>query len=388
LAAALNGQDFKDGFPGRLVPAVHNSLAFVPAPLPPELNLGRTTILLLTEASALVGQLHSAGKDLPNPHLLIQPLVRREAIYSSRIEGTVATAQELLLFDLAPRTPPARSDVQEVANYVGALKLGMRRRARLPVSLRLIRDLHAELMRGVRGEEKRPGEFRTIQNYIAQPGQPIEAARFVPPPPEQLMACLDEFENYLHRQHEWPFLIELPLIHYQFEAIHPFLDGNGRVGRLLITLLLLEKNLLVQPLLYLSAYLERNRKDYYDHLLAVSQQGRWTEWIEFFLRGVVEQARDAALRCRRLFELRKKYHQAVQQARVSALTLRLVDELFAFPAINARRVRDLLNVEAPSAYLHIGKLVRAGILREHTGKLRNRIFIAPDIVSIIESDTP
>jgi Fic family protein len=343
---------------------------------------------LLSEANLALGELKGVGQRLPNPHLLIGPFLRREAVLSSRIEGTVATAEELLLFEAAPKETPRTPDVHEVSNYVKAMEHGLARRKDLPISLRLIKELHAVLMDGVRGEEKRPGEFRNRQNYIAAPGRPIEDARFVPPPASEMMAALSLLERYLHEKRPFPPLIELALIHYQFETIHPFLDGNGRIGRLMISLLLSEWDLLSQPMLYLSAFFEKNRKEYADGLLLVSQTGNWKSWTTFFLRGVAEQSRDAILRTRRLLGLWDSYRSKLQTKRSSALPLRLVDELFAYPAMTVNHARRALGIAYHSAQLNVMKLVRAGVLREYTKRRRNRIYVAPEIVSVIDSEQP
>jgi len=384
----MRPNDFAEAAPGRLVFGQEGHCAFVPEPLPPNPVLDRSLILQLTEAYGALGELAGVGHRLPNPHLLIGAFLRREAVLSSRIEGTLATAQELLLFEVMPTEPPRTPDVREVANYVRALEHGLKRLKELPVSLRLLRELHEVLMHGVRGQEKHPGEFRTIQNYIGRPGTPLQEARFVPPPPAEMQQSLHELEKYLHRESEWPFLVELALIHYQFEAIHPFIDGNGRIGRLLISLLLCERKLLPQPLLYLSAYFERHKNEYYDHLLRVSQKGAWLDWIRFFLRGIAEQSRDAVIRSARLLALWEQYRTTMQTPRASALILRLIDYLFSYPALTIPQASQMLNLTFRSAQANVQRLVEAGILVERTGGRRNRIFVAPEIVSLIETETP
>ncbi len=378
--------DFKEDASGGLVKSKEGFWAFVPNPLPPQLSLDMETVQALSQAAQALGELAGVGEMLPNPHLLMGPFLRREAVLSSRIEGTIATAQELLLFEALPSQEPKTPDVREVRNYVRALEFGLQRLNQLPVCLRLIKEIHGVLLQGVRGEERRPGQFRVTQNYIGQPGRPIEEARFVPPPASEMNQTLDEFERFIHTSDDIPFLIRLALIHYQFEAIHPFVDGNGRMGRLLISLLLCERGYLRQPLLYLSAYFERNREAYADHLLRVSQTNSWNEWIRFFLQGVAEQSRDAVQRSRQLLGLWQGYRQKLQTARASALLLRLVDELFAFPAITAAHARNRLKVTHRSAQLNIQNLERMGILREHTGRQRNRVYVAPAIVAVIEAD--
>lgn len=358
--------------------------AFVPPPLPPRIQYSSELVAALSSADRNLGLLAGAGEWLPNPHLLIRPFMRREAVLSSRIEGTQASVADLVLYEAAPQAA-APPDVQEVANYVRALELGVREDRPLPVSLRLIRDLHRELMTGVRGAHLTPGEFRTSQNWIGAPGCTLTEARFVPPPPGELWSALDVFEKYLHVENELPPLIRLALIHYQFEAIHPFLDGNGRVGRLLISLLLHEWKLLPQPLLYFSAYFERNRASYYDLLLGVSREGKWESWISFFLSGVAEQSVDVIERARQLFALRERYRSILHGARASALPLKLVDHLFERPAITVTQARHLLKVSPRAARLNVAKLEEAGIVQEVTGRPRNRVFVAAEILDLLRA---
>lgn len=381
----MDASAFSPKAPGKLVKIPEGCYAFVPDPLPPQLEFDTPTTNLLSEASWALGQLAGVGQKLPNPHLLIGPFLRREAVLSSRIEGTIATAEELLLFEALPSVEPPRDEIREVANYVRALEFGLGKLKELPVSLRLIRGLHEVLLEGVRGGEHRAGEFRDRQNYIGNPGEGISNARFVPPPVEGMKLSLDEFEKFIHAPSQLPFLIQLALIHYQIEAIHPFIDGNGRVGRLLLPLLVCQRGYLPQPLLYLSAYFERNRHAYADHLLRVSLLGAWQEWVTFFLRGVAEQSRDAVWRSQQLLDLWQHYRDELQTARASALLLKLVDQLFAFPAITISHAQRDLGVTYPSAKRNMRKLVEAGILREVDNRHRNRVFLAPAIISIIEA---
>jgi Fic family protein len=276
-------------------------------------------------------------------------------------------------------------DVREVSNYVKALEYGLKRLEKLPVSLRLLREMHQRLMEGVRGEHMTPGEFRRSQNWIGPPGCTLMEATFVPPPEDEMKETLDYFEKYLHAPSELPPLIRLALIHYQFEAIHPFLDGNGRIGRLMLILLLCARGLLPQPLLYLSAYFEQHRQRYYDLLLAVSQAGAWSAWVTFFLEGVAQQSQDALRRSDRLLHLWQEYRQKLQSPKSSSLSLQLLDQLFSYPAITAGGAAKRLGVTHRTAQLHIEKLVRLQILREETGRRRNRVFVAPEIVRIIEA---
>lgn len=359
--------------------------AFVPAPLPPQLQVSWSLTEHLAKAERALGRLAGIGNALPNPHLLIRPFVRREAVLSSRIEGTQASVGDLLLFEAAGQPASDVSDVREVANYIRALDYGRKRLAELPISLRFLRETHMQLMKDVRGDQHAPGEFRTLQNWIGPPGCSIANATHVPPPVPAMHQALDAFERYLHTRSDLPLLVRCALIHYQFEAIHAFLDGNGRVGRLLIAFLLESEHVLEQPLLYLSAFFERNRNDYYKLLRDVSRTSAWTDWIVFFVRGVEEQAEDAAQRSNSMLTLWKAYRDRVAVARTSALLAAIVDELFASPATTIARVRDRLGITYPSAKNNVEKLVALGILTPPTSEGRNKIFIADEIIRTVEA---
>jgi Fic family protein len=380
----MEARRFLDTAPGKLIQVPEGADAFVPHPLPGSIVLNARTQLLLSEADRAVGELSGIGQFLSNPHLLIRPFSHREAVSSSRIEGTQSTEQDLFLFEVSPREYPRTDDLREVLNYMRALDHGLARLKTLPVSLRLIRELHEKLLHGGRGKDKGLGQFRRIQNFIGKPGQGISEARFVPPPVTELLSVLDAFEKYLHSKDEIPFLVKLALIHYQFEAIHPFEDGNGRIGRLLIPLLLCDHGFLKQPLLYLSSYFERNHDAYADLLLRVSQEGAWIDWVAFFLRGVAEESRDAIRRAKSLSDLREKYRERIQTARSSALLLKLVDRLFESPVVTVSFARSFLKITYPSAQKNIMKLVGAGVLKEDTVRKRNRIFWAPEILQTIQ----
>ena len=381
----MNLADFTEKSNGRAIKTPLDYWAFIPNPLPPQLALSWDLVKHLSEADRALSELAGTARMLPNPHLLIGPFIRREAVLSSRIEGTQASLSDLLFFEASGSVDPKAPDVREVANYVKAMEYGLARLQKFPLSLRFIRELHERLMHGVRVEHLTPGEFRRSQNWIGLPGCTLTDATYVPPPVKEMDEALSQFEAYLHAPSEFPLLIRLAGIHYQFEAIHPFLDGNGRIGRLLITLLLCKEGALKEPLLYLSAFFERNRSEYYRVLLAVSQTGSWADWISFFLRGVTEQSRDAVARSGRLLQLWQNYRHEFQSARSSALQLRLVDQLFAYPAITAAQAAKLLHVTHRSAQLNIDKLIGRGILKEATGKQRNRVFVALEIVKIIEA---
>jgi Fic family protein len=374
--------------------------AFAPNPLPPPIEWTPDLVSTLSDADRALGELAGLGRSLPNPHLLIRPFVHWEAVLSSRIEGTRASLSDLYAYEAAqpvrdhqnpsdsnglPTSAEIPTDVREVANYVRALEYGLERMATLPLSLRLIREMHGHLMPGVRGEGQAPGEFRTSQNWIGPPGCTLERATYVPPPPGEMTEALNTLDQFLHAPSQLPPLLRLGLIHYQFESIHPFLDGNGRSGRLLVTLLLCAWDLLPAPLLYLSAFFEAQRAEYYDCLLEVSRTGAWERWLVFFLRGVAEQARDAVGRARRLQALRERYRGELQSRRMAARLLQLVDLLFAQPVVTARQVEAALGVDFPTALRYVNQLVEARVLRETTGKARKRVYRADEILQAIEA---
>src|SRR6266436_2538381 len=275
--------------------------AFLPAPLPPALDWTPGLIRALSDADRLIGRLAGEGGRLPNAHVLIRPFIRREAVLSSRIEGTQATLGELLAAEAGVAVERSPADLREVGNYVTALEYGLKRLKALPLSLRLVQELHEKLMSGVRGDRASPGEFRRIQNWIGRPRSTIENAIYVPPPTQYLMECLGAWEKFLHDT-SLPPLVQVALAHYQFEAIHPFIDGNGRVGRLLITLFLVERTILPTPLLYLSAFFEARRQEYYRGLREVTERGEWEPWLEYVLNGVARQSEDALRRAQRINE--------------------------------------------------------------------------------------
>lgn len=357
--------------------------AFVPPPLPPAIEWSAELVNRLSAADHALGILAGAGQTLPNPHLLARTLMRREAVLSSRIEGTQASLSELVLFEAAGGRDD-QGDVREVHNYVRALDQALAADRRLPLSLPLLRETHATLLTGVRGDYATPGEFRRSQNWIGRPGCTLDDATYVPPPPERLWECLDPLEKYLHAQRELPPLLAIACLHYQFEAIHPFIDGNGRVGRLLVVLLLVEWGLLPAPLLDLSAYLEPRRDEYYARLLAVSTDGDWPGWLAFFLGVVEHQARDAVTRAQRLRILRDDYRGRVATARSSGLLGVLVDAVFDTPALTIPQARALLGVTHRAAAQNIAKLVDADILHEVGDRARNKLFLAVDVIRAVE----
>lgn len=359
--------------------------SFVPNPLPPPLELDWGLVKLVSEADRALSELSGAGRVLPNPHLLISPYIRREAVLSSRIEDTQAGMDDLFYFEADESEPPRVPDVREVANYVRALRYGLDRLVDLPISARLIREIHAQLMQGVRGGHVTPGEFRRTQNWIGAPGCTLRDATIVPPPVPEMEDALSQWEKYLHSDVREPPLIQCALMHYQFEAIHPFVDGNGRVGRLLITFFLCERGHLSQPLLYLSAFFERHRDEYYRRLLAMSQKGDWRGWLEFFLRGVAIQAREALQGTRSILDLHAHYREQLGRKRVPAAAIRLVDHLFENPVVSVAVLSKAWNMSFPMVKRGVDRLVELGILSEVTGKRRNKVFVARELFSLLTS---
>ena len=375
----MRQEDFGPDSTGRLVRSTFGGWTFVPNRLPPPILYTPELAFALSRADQALGQLAGAGTMLPNPHLLIRPFLRREAVLSSRIEGTVTRLDQLFLFETEPDGLVHVDDAEEVFNYVLALELGLEAiRSGQPFTRGLLREVHKVLMQGVRGSDKRPGEFRDQSVAIGS------ASRFVPADAHQVPPLLDDFLTFMREARSIPVVVQLAMMHYQFEAIHPFNDGNGRVGRLLITLMLCERGALPQPLLYLSAFFEQNREEYYDHLLAVSRHGRWGEWIEFFARGVAEQSADAFQRTRRLLDLAGEYRKLSLQASRSVKAQVLIDELFSSPYVTITRARQVMGASFNTASQVISGLVSLGILREITQQARNRIFCADRINELLD----
>lgn len=368
---------------GALTRTSEGDLAFVPSPAPRAVDSSPEVVALLDEASHGLGLLAGIGRRLPNPHLLIAPYLRREAVLSSRIEGTVTSLSDIYAFEAEQLALVQAPDVKEVRNYVHAYEHGLERLRTLPLSLRFIRELHELLLTDVRGGRMQPGEFRTYQNWIG--GATARDARYVPPPPTEMRPALGDFERFLHERTLRP-LVQAAIVHYQFEAIHPFGDGNGRVGRLLVLLFLAERGLLPQPLLYLSAYFERTRSTYYDLLLRVSTHGDWIGWITYFLEGVRVQAANATELADRLLGLQARYRTALQSARRTANSLALVDHLFVNPIVSASSVQRALGISAPTALATIRILEREGMVREVTGRKWGMAFQADEILELVRGE--
>ncbi len=345
----------------RRTPGRHGYVAYSPRPIPRSVEISPENLLRLADAEAALGRLAGAARILPQPHLLVQPYLRREAVASTRIEGTQASLLDV--FDAEAGDRPLSADVEEVVNYVRAMETGIQRLETLPVSTRLIRELHAVILAGVRGRERRPGEIRSTQNWIGPADATIETATFVPPPPDELGDLLADLERFVHEQPRLPPLVQAALVHYQFETIHPFLDGNGRLGRLLIVFLLIVRDRLPEPLLYLSPYLEARRDAYYGALQGVRERGDLDEWLALFLDGVRTQATDAVARAERLIDLRESYRAQVRKV-TRGVANAVVDLAFEQPVLNARLVVTRLSVTRPAALASLRRLVDAGVLTE------------------------
>lgn len=358
--------------------------AFVPASLPPELEQDAfaANAALLAEANRKLGQLDGIGQFLPNPDLLVQPYMRREAVLSSRIEGLHTTHAELATLE-AMGELEAWSDTRDVHNYVVALDYGLRHVPEAGITRGLVLEMHRKLMQGARGEAfSTPGEFRTVQNHIGNTREHTDA-RFVPPPPDELHDCLDALFGYLAAaKPQTPALVEAAWLHYQFEAIHPFLDGNGRVGRALLPLLLAWRLQLSHPLLYLSPYFERDCGEYYDRLRAVSTLSEWSEWLRFFLRGVVEQADEGVALSRDVINLGADWRRRLDAHRAPRSAHRLADLVLQFMAVDAKMAERMLGVSTQTAYKAVATLVEARILEEITGRPWGRVYLAPELSAI------
>ena len=385
----MRESDFNDASPGRLVPAATLDgrywPAFVPNPLPPTINWSDALVSLLSRADRALSRLDGRAGDLPNPYLLIQPMLSREAVASSRIEGSTSNLAEVYQFQLSDIARD-RDDAEEVANHIRAMQHGLARLPQLPISLRLIREIHEVLLSGVRGHDRRPGEFRTRQVIIGGDLPGIANARYVPPPPQEMMPALQTLEEFLHSESGIPLLVQLALVHYQFEAIHPFEDGNGRTGRILITLLLCEQGYLTHPWLYISDFLSAYRQQYMDLLLGVSLRGEWEPWLQFFLMAVSAIATDALGRVEELLRVRNLYRERVQSQRTAGSAFELIDRLFELPYMNVPRVQGLLNVSHTAAQRHISRLVAAEILTPVDLRSRPQRYVAQGILDVIAKE--
>ncbi len=363
---------------GRYEPQPQGYRAFIPAPLPPDPPLALTPELtsLLAEAEQALGRLDGSTQILPSQDLFVAMYVRKEAVLSSQIEGTQSSLDDLLAAEARMRRVRQPDDVGEVVNYVVAMNHGLERLASLPVSVRLIRELHERLLSGTRGSGLQPGRLRESQNWIGPAGATLSEAIYVPPPHQAVPEALGDLERFIHYEQDLPLLICIGLAHAQFETIHPFLDGNGRVGRLLITLLLCERGALERPVLYLSHYLKQHRGDYYEALQAVREEGAWEEWARFFLRAVQASAVDATRTVREIVALRERHRDLLvaELGRGAGTGLRLLEKLYRLPLVSVPEAQALLEVTYQSANNLVTRLEAMGVLEEITGQARHRVF--------------
>ena len=364
--------------------------AFIPKPLSPRppIRYAEELQSLLSEGDRSLARLDGVITVLPNPDLFIAMYVKKEALLSSQIEGTQASLEGILEFeaDLTPRDDIA--DVREVVNYIKALDYGIRRLTDLPMSLRLIREIHRILLEGTRGSRRNPGEFRKSQNWIGPPGVPLSEAIFIPPPPEVVAEAMSDIELFLHARDKIPPLVKIALTHAQFETVHPFLDGNGRVGRLLITFYLVWQKILSKPVLYLSFYLKKFRTEYYNLLMKIRTQGEWEEWIEFFLKGIIETSSEATTTAREIISLKDMLVTKLYEHAISSVhAVRLIDLLFQKPLISATDITTRLSLSKEAVSQLIRRFEKAGILTEISGKQRYRRYLFKQYVDLIARGT-
>ena len=364
--------------------------AFIPKPLPPEppLRMDAEMVDLLSKADRALGRLGGIAETLPNPNLFLAMYVRKEAVLSSRIEGTQASLEDVLEYESEDRPKTLANDVGEVVNYVRAMNYGLKKLEQFPLSLRLIREIHSELMKGVRGGQKHRGEFRTSQNWIGPKGCTLNNATFVPPPAYEMKQALGELEKSFHSKFKYPILIECAITHYQFETIHPFLDGNGRIGRLLITFFLCQQNILKKPLLYLSYYFKQHRSEYYNRLTDIRTIDNWEEWVKFFLKGIQQTSEQACSTANKILTLQMRDREKIRtKISRSSKAESLMDVLFERPIVSIKDIVKLLSVTFPTANSLAKTFSILGIFKEITGRQRNRMYAYKQYLDILKEGT-
>lgn len=374
---------------GRYINQPAGYKAFIPASLPPDppIIIKGDLQNLLSKADMSIARLDGMGHVLPNANLFIAMYVKKEALLSSQIEGTQASLEDLFEFESGEKLENI-NDVAEVVNYVKALNYGMERLQEFPMSLRLLKDIHAVLMEGVRGGEKTPGEFKKTQNWIGPAGCTLRDATFVPPPPHEAEKGMGELELYLHNPQQLPILVDCALIHYLFETIHPFLDGNGRLGRLLITFYLHWKGVMDKPLLYLSYFFKKNRQEYYDRLNLVRDKGDFEQWIAFFLKGVVVTADSAVDTARNILELQTTHRNLLWQKKISSpLAVGILEKLYYTPYVSVNDIAKGFSISYQAASTLVSQLENAGILKEITGRKRDKRYIYAEYLNILSEGT-
>jgi len=374
---------------GQYIKQINGYKAFIPTPLPPtpSLKLDEGLTKTLSQATLLLARLDGLAYTLPNVSLFITMYAKKEALLSSQIEGTQASLENVLEFE-SGMVPENMQDVEGVVNYVKAMNYGMERLETLPMSLRLIKELHTILLEQTRGKDKTPGEFKRSQNWIGVPGATLNTAAFVPPPPHEAAEAMSQLESYMHESTQYPELIECALIHYQFETIHPFLDGNGRIGRLLITLYLYWKGIVEKPLLYLSYYFKKNRQEYYDRLTMTRNTGNYEQWVEFFLRGVIETSEAAIEDIKSILALQSKDQNLLYEKKMSSpLAMMLLNKLYYSPIITIKDVQAILNISHPTAAHIVAQFVGLGILQAVPGKTRPVRYAYTKYLAILAQGT-
>ena len=366
--------------------------AFIPKPLPPDppMDFDVELLDLLSRADIALGRLDGASEILPNVDLFVAMYVNKEAVLSSQIEGTQASLLDVLAFEAAAVEPENPQDIEEVVNYVAALNYGLERLKTLPLSLRLFREIHERLLAGVRGAERYPGQFGTSQNWIGHAGCTIETARFVPPPPSEMLTALGDIEQFLHSSTPMPTLIRIGLAHAQFETIHPFLDGNGRMGRLLITFYLCQQGVLRKPLLYLSHFFKLNKSDYYEYLQRIRDEGEWENWLKFFLRGVCDVAQEATSTARNIVNLRERHRMLIAQVlpRGAGTATQLLEHLYEHPITTIKLAAEHLGLTYAGTSNLFSRLTDLDILHEMTQRERNRRFSYTEYLSMFTDELP
>ena len=356
---------------------------FIPNPLPPKIDFDEELVLILSKAEEKLGKLSGVGLSLPSPNLLIIPYLRKEAIMSTRIEGTRISLQEVLLSETKEgeeKTP----DAKEVINYINTVNYALKHVEDNQIDLNLIKKMHKILMGGVRGDEKSPGKFRDVQNWIGSEFSNVSDAIFVPPNPKAVPKLMDDLIDYLNTEHNIPVLVRCALMHYQFETIHPFCDGNGRIGRSLISVYLCKKKKIIKPLLYISEFFEKYRLNYNELLLKTGQTGKFEEWIKFFLKAIEVQSEDALLRAHKLLLLRESYRKQIQNETQTSEILNIIDYLFSNPFVTVSKAGKVSAVTYPTAKRYIDKLIKYGILKETKHLQRERTYVAHEIYEIIK----
>lgn len=382
----MEAGNYKNAF-GKVV-SVKNTLGeqynvFIPDPLPPKIKFDDELVLILSKAEEKLGKLSGIGLTLPSPNLLIIPYLRKEAIMSTRIEGTRISLQEVLLSE-AKEEEEKTPDAREVVNYINTVNYALKQIEESPIDLGLIRNMHKILMKGVRGNEMAPGEFRLVQNWIGSKLSKVSEATFVPPNPEEVPKLMKQLIDYLNTEHPVPVLVRCALMHYQFETIHPFCDGNGRIGRSLITVYLCKKKKIIKPLLYISEFFEKYKTQYNELLLKTGETGEFEEWIKFFLKAVEVQSDDALSRAHKLLTLREEYRKKILNETQTADILKIIDSLFSNPFITIAKATKISEVSYPTAKKYIHKLIEHEILTETKRLQREKTYVSHEIYEIIK----